>query len=293
MNQLANFASALWQGLNYPLINLGKSSITLWGILLNITLIVVFLLVSARVKTWLIAGLSKKQGLNVSNWRAAITLGYYALLVVGLVVILQNTGIDLSLFTVLTGAIGIGVGFGMQSIFSNFIGGVVLLLEKPLNLGDRIEVGEVSGNVQSISVRATTIVTNDNVSVIVPNSDFISKQLINWSHSGSSVRTSISIGVSYNSDPELVKKLLLEVAAQEPGVLKLPEPSVRLVEFGESSLNFSLLVWTDQYADRIGALKSLLNFSVLKAFRSENVIIPFPQREVRVLAEDSYRGKKL
>lgn len=283
MPEISNVISSLWSALNFPLITLGKTTISLWIILFNISMIVGFLVVSIKIRNWLLESLSKRKGFNVSNWRAAITLGYYVLLVVGLIGILQTTGLDLSIFTVLTGAIGIGVGFGLQTIFSNFISGIIILLEKPLKLGDRIEVGNVSGNVHNISVRATTIITNDNVAIIVPNSDFISKQVINWSHSGSTVRISISMSVAYDSDPELIEKLLLEVAANEPGVLKNPIPTVRLTEFGENGLIFNLLVWTSEYSDKMGALKSLLNFSVLKTFKASGVRIPFPQREVRII----------
>lgn len=283
MGDLSEFGSAFWVFLNFPLIKIGTASITLWTILLNVLLVILFVLVSSRVKNWILNTLSKRRGINISNWRAVVTLSYYAILLIGLIGILQTTGLDLSLFTVLTGAIGIGVGFGMQSIFSNFISGIIILLEKPLKLGDRIEVGEVSGNVHSISVRATTIITNDNVSIIIPNSDFITKQVTNWSHSGSSVRISISVAVSYDSDPEIVEKLLLRVADNEPGVLKNPVPKVRLEEFGESGLKFSLLVWTSEYNDRKGALRSLLNFSVLKEFKAQRIQIPFPQRDIHIL----------
>lgn len=282
MDKFTDFFGPLWTVLNFPLIVLGKSSITPWVILLNLIVVLTFFNVSARLKSWILNSMAQRKGVNISNWRAAITLGYYAFLTIGLVGILQSTGLDLSLFTVLTGAIGIGVGFGMQTIFSNFISGVIILLEKPIKLGDRIEVGDVAGNVHSISVRATTVITNDNVAIIVPNSDFISKQVINWSHSGSDVRISISVNVSYDSDPEVVAHLLKEVASKEPGVLKSPAPVVRLAEFGESALRFSLLVWTQEFSDRTGALKSLLNFRVLKIFRENHIHMPFPQRDVHI-----------
>lgn len=282
MDTLNELAEKILFVFNYPFITLGKSSITLWVILFNILVVLAFFLVISKSKDFLIKSLSKRPGFDVSNWRAAITLGYYALMVAGLIAILQTTGLDLSVFTVLTGAIGIGVGIGMQGIFSNFISGVIILLEKPLKIGDRIEVGEVSGNVHSISVRATTVITNDNVSIIIPNSDFITKEVINWSHSGRRVRMNIPISVSYESDPQQVTDLLLLVASQEPAVLKSPAPKVHLAEFGENAIKFSLLVWTEEFIDRKGALKSLINYAVFKAFKENKIRMPFPQRDVHI-----------
>lgn len=293
MDELTEFATSAWIVLDYPLIKIGKSSITVWAILLNLILILSFIIISSKLKDWLLASVTKRRGVNTSNWRATITLSYYALICIGLVGILQTTGLDLSFFTVLTGAIGIGVGFGMQTIFSNFVSGIIILLEKPLKLGDRIEVGQVAGNVQNISVRATTIITNDNVSIIVPNSEFISKQVINWSHSGNRVRVTISVPVAYDSDPALVEQLLLQVADNEPGVLKAPVPKVQLTEFADSGLNFSLLVWTVDYSDRLGVLKSLLNFGVLKIFNENKIRIPFPQREVHIFNENPIKETNL
>lgn len=293
MDELTEFAASVWIVLDYPLIKIGKSSITVWAILLNLLLIMSFVIVTSKLKDWLLASVTKSRGVNTSNWRATITLSYYALIGIGLVGILQTTGLDLSFFTVLTGAIGIGVGFGMQTIFSNFVSGIIILLEKPLKLGDRIEVGTIAGNVQNISVRATTIVTNDNVSIIVPNSEFISKQVINWSHSGNRVRVTISVPVSYDSDPSVVEQLLLQVADNEPGVLKAPAPKVQLTDFAESGLKFSLLVWTQEYTDRLGVLKSLLNFGVLKVFNENKIRIPYPQREVHIFNETPTQETKL
>lgn len=285
MVELNDFIKIIFKYLDYPLIKLGNSSITLWVILFNLLLILFLILVSSKIKNHLLAAITKRQGVNASNWRASITLTYYAILIVGLIGILQTTGLDLSIFTVLTGAIGIGVGFGMQTIFSNFVSGIIILVEKPLKLGDRIEVGSVSGNVQNISVRATTIVTNDDVSIIVPNSDFISKQVINWSHSGNRIRLNITVPVPYDCDPDQIEKILLLVADNEPGVLKSPVPQVQLLEFADSALIFSLQVWTFEFTDRLGVLKSRLNFGVLRSFNDNKIRIPYPQREIHIFNE--------
>lgn len=285
MAELNNFLKSILKYLDYPLIKLGSSSITLWVIFFNLLLILVFIYASSKIKNRLLDVITKRKGINTSNWRASITLTYYAILIVGLIGILQTTGLDLSIFTVLTGAIGIGVGFGMQTIFSNFVSGIIILVEKPLKLGDRIEVGSVSGNVQNISVRATTIVTNDDVSIIVPNSDFISKQVINWSHSGNRIRLNITVPAPYDCDPDQIEKILLLVADNEPGVLKSPIPQVQLLEFADSALIFSLQVWTFEFTDRLGVLKSRLNFGVLRSFNEHKIRIPYPQREIHVFNE--------
>lgn len=285
MAEFNDIIKTIFKYLDYPLIKLGSSSITLWVILFNLILILVFIYASSKIKNHLLGVITKRNGVNTSNWRASITLTYYAILIVGLVGILQTTGLDLSIFTVLTGAIGIGVGFGMQTIFSNFVSGIIILVEKPLKLGDRIEVGSVSGNVQNISVRATTIVTNDDVSIIVPNSDFISKQVINWSHSGNRIRLHITVPVPYDCDPDQIEKILLLVADNEPGVLRSPEPRVQLLEFADSALIFSLQVWTFEFTDRLGVLKSRLNFGVLRSFNEHKIRIPYPQREIHVFNE--------
>jgi len=149
--------------------------------------------------------------------------------------------------TFLAGALGVGVGFGLQNITSNLISGIILLFERPIKIGDRIEVGGVHGDVVRISPRATTIVTNDNIAVIVPNSDFITGRITNWSYTDRDVRFHIPVGVSYRSGPEEVRRLLLAVAGAYPGVLKQPEPDAHFQEFGDSSLNFVLLVWTSDY----------------------------------------------
>src|SRR5690606_1850658 len=145
------------------------------------------------------------------------TMVKYLLIFAGIFSILQTNGIDLSAFGVLAGAIGVGIGFGLQNITNNFISGLVILLEQPIKIGDRIEVGEVTGNVIRISGRSTTILTNDNISIIVPNSQFIDNPVINWSLSERRIRFNFPVGVSYKETPEKIKRILIEVADANPG----------------------------------------------------------------------------
>ncbi|MDH4186160.1 MAG: mechanosensitive ion channel [Nitrospira sp.] len=155
-------------------------------------------------------------------------------------------------------------------------------LERLIKVGDRIEVGDVHGDVVNISPRATTIVTNDNIAIIVPNADFISSKVVNWSYTNRDVRFNFPVGVSYRSDPEQVHRVLLEVARAHPGVLNDPAPTVLFHEFGDSSLSFILRVWTRDYATIPGVLRSNLNFAINRAFKEQGIEIPFPQRDLHI-----------
>jgi small-conductance mechanosensitive channel len=183
---------------------------------------------------------------------------------------------------VIAGALGVGIGFGLQNIVSNFVSGLILLTERPIQIGARVDVGGTMGDVIRIGARSTTIVTNDNITIIVPNSEFITGRVINWSIGDPKVRFRIPIGVSYGSDPRVVERLLIEVAEANPHVLKNPEPTVRFVECADSSLNFELRVWSVDMVTRPGALRSELNFAIWDKFKQHGIEIPFPQRDLHL-----------
>jgi len=211
------------------------------------------------------------------------TIIRYGILLIGLVIVVQTIGIDLDAITILLGALGVGIGFGLQNITNNLVSGIIILFERPIKVGDWIQVGDVFGNVVRISMRSTVVVTNDNISVIVPNSEFISSRVINWSYTDRNVRFSIPVGVAYKEDPENVKRLLLEVAESEDGVLKDPPPYVLLDGFGDNTINFNLSVWTNKYITTPGILKSKLYYEIFKKFKGNNISIPFPQRDLHIL----------
>ena len=208
----------------------------------------------------------------------------YGVWVMGLLIALELLGIDLTALTVVAGALGVGIGFGLQSVVSNFVSGLVLLLEQPIRINDRVTIENVEGNVVDIHFRSTTIVTNDNISIIVPNSQFINQTVINWSHGDPTIRIHVPIGVAYGSDVELVTRTLSEVATADVGILKQPAPEVRFTEFGDSSLNFELLVWSDDPPRHL-QLKSRLNYAIDAAFRRHDIQIPFPQRDLHVKSD--------
>ncbi|MEJ2009535.1 MAG: mechanosensitive ion channel, partial [Acidobacteriota bacterium] len=212
---------------------------------------------------------------------AVASLTQYGLWVVGLLVALKVLNINLTAIAVVAGALGIGIGFGLQNIVANFVCGLVLLVERPIRVHDRITMEALEGNVRAVNLRSTIIVTNDNISVIVPNSEFINGKVINWSIGDPKVRIHVPVGVAYGSNLETVTRALLGVAAQTEGVLKRPTPEVRFLEFGNSSLNMELLVWTVEPAKHF-LLQSRLNFAIDAAFRRDGVEVPFPQRDVHV-----------
>lgn len=260
------------------LFTIGDSRITLIRLFLSLSLVVLVFIFSRWIRRILSQKILTKTKLDLGMRESISTITQYIVLVLGLVIALQSIGIDLTALHVLAGALGVGIGFGLQTIANNFISGLIIMFQRPIKLGDRIQVDDVSGKVVQIGSRGTTVLTNDNIAIIVPNSDFMTKNVINWSYGDEKVRFRIPIGVSYDSDIDLVDKVLLQIADEHPGVMKQPAPKVCFRSFGDSSLNFELWVWTEEYVQRKGYFVSTINYSILKGFRENNIEIPFPQR---------------
>jgi small-conductance mechanosensitive channel len=282
MEELLRILHQLKQVLNFPLFHFGENEFTAWGILLFFVLLLLLIWTSSRIKKWLIERLLSRTHLDVGGRHAIGTIASYALLVIGFVIILQTAGLDLSAFTILVGSLSIGIGLGLQTITNNFVSGLIILLERPVKLGDRVEFGNLNGDIVRISARATTILTNNNVAVIVPNSELITSPVINWSYPNRRVRFHVPVGVAYGSDPGQVKKILLDTANKHAGVLKEPSADVLLDQFGENSIDFMLRVWTLEYSDKPNVLKSDLYFSIIEQFKENGIEIPFPQRDLHI-----------
>ncbi|GAA4858882.1 mechanosensitive ion channel family protein [Luteimonas vadosa] len=250
----------------------------------------------ALLLTWGISVLArraiKRYGGNnkKANQAALYTVSrivHYSLLVVGLLIALSLLGFPASKFAVFAGAIGVGLGFGLQAIFSNFISGLILLFDKSLKVGDFVELESgVHGEVRDIKIRATTIVTNDNIDILVPNSEFVTGRVVNWTHRDISRRLRVPFGVAYGSDKELVKRAGLEAACEVPFTLSKEgprKPQVWLSEFGDSSLNFELVVWlTPDATKRPSAVTAAYNWAIHSALQKYDIEIPFPQQDVHV-----------
>lgn len=265
-----------------PYFRLGHLPITL-GFLIKAFVFVVALTIFSRwIQRFLQREILVRTPWDAGQQYAVSRVIGYLVFVFGLVVGLQSLGLDLSSLVVLGGALGVGAGFGLQPIVSNFVSGLVLLVERPVRLGDRVEVSNTYGDVMRIGGRSTWIRTNDNEIIIIPNSEFVTERVTNWTANDRSVRFSVPVGVSYGSDPEEVRKLLLGIAEKHPDVLAEPAPEVVFDELGDSSLNFLLRVFTVNQVQTPSRLKSDLYFSIFKTFGEHGVEIPFPQRDLHL-----------
>ena len=210
---------------------------------------------------------------------AITTFSRYIILVAGFLAAVSVLGFSLDKITIVLGALGVGIGFGLQNITNNFVSGIILLFERPIRVGDKIQFDDLIGIVSSIGIRASKITTFEGSDVIVPNADFISSRVINWTFSDEKRRVIVPFGVSYNTDPEQVLELLLRVAKDHPEIIDSPEPEALFQNFGESSLDFELRAWTESDRGWI-AVKSDLAVIIHKALKEAKIEIPFPQRDV-------------
>ncbi|AHM58613.1 small-conductance mechanosensitive channel [Flammeovirgaceae bacterium 311] len=268
--------------LSTPFGHIGSSEISITFLLYLILSIILVMVVAKKAKQILINRILSKTRMDMGVTQSIGTIVRYVIIVLGLIIIFQSAGLDLGALSVLAGAVGVGIGFGLQNIFNNFVSGLIILFERPIKVGDRVQVDDISGDVVRIAARATTVITNDNISIIIPNSEFVSNRVINWSHNDRMVRFRIPVGVAYKEDPEKIRSLLLEVAAKNENVLKSPAADVLFTEFGDSSLNFELWVWTIKHINRPTVLKSQLYYAIFKKFKEHNIEIPFPQTDLHL-----------
>lgn len=256
--------------------------LSLLQIFLLVVLLVAVFWFSSRTKRFLFNRLLADSGLDRSLQYAIAQIVSNVVLVVGIVIVLENTGIHLAALAVFAGAVGVGVGFGLQNITSNFISGLVILAERPITIGDRVEVAGIVGRVQQIRARSTVIVTNDNIAMIVPNSKFIDSPVTNWHYGDPRVRFRIPVGVAYGSDTGKVRDALLAAGRENANTLKEPAPSVFLEKFGDNSIDFQLVVWSSEMSARPSRYRSDLNFAIEEKFREAGIEIAFPQRDLHI-----------
>jgi small-conductance mechanosensitive channel len=257
-------------------------TLSLVQLFLLIGLLIVVFWISSRTKRFLFTRFLANSGLDRSLQYAISQIVANVVLVIGVFIVLENTGIHLGALTVFAGAVGVGVGFGLQNIASNFISGLVILAERPITIGDRVEVAGIAGQVQQIRARSTVIMTNDNITMIVPNTKFIDSPVTNWTYGDPRVRFRIPVGVAYGSDVNKVCEALLAAGGENRNTLKTPAPSVFLEKFGENSIDFELVVWSSEMSARPRRYRSDLNFAIEKNLREAGIEIAFPQRDLHI-----------
>ncbi len=214
----------------------------------------------------------------------------YFVWIAGVLIGLPTVGIELSSLVIVLSTVGIGLGLGLQKIAENFVSGMILMFERPIRIGDRVIIDDITGTVVEIWSRITLVRTNDNVTILVPNAKIISDAVINLTHNDRQVRFRFPVGVDYGSDPRTVEACLLKVAEEHPSILANPPPEVIFDKFGDSSLDFILVAYTEDMVALPDRLRSQINFAICEAFAREDIHIPFPQRDLHVRSVDPSVG---
>jgi small-conductance mechanosensitive channel len=266
--------------LSYPLVHLSSGPLTLAALLTALLVLVCSRLV-ARLSARQVNAVLQRRDVDDGARFAIAKIVRYVVTLLGFLVAITSVGIRLDAVLAASTVLLVGVGFGLQNIAQNFISGLILLFERPVARGDFVQLGSATGTVVDIGMRATRVVTRDEVTIIVPNSELITAQVINHSVPTRNLRIKVTVGVAYGSDTARVRDELLRVALADDSLLRAPAAEVRFEDFGESMLAFALLVWiSDPREDRRTA--SRLRFAIDAAFRAANIEIPFPQRELHL-----------
>ncbi|MCW9066653.1 MAG: mechanosensitive ion channel [Ignavibacteriaceae bacterium] len=263
---------------------IGSFSITLGNIIIFIISIWLAIIIARFVRFILEGDVLPRLNLPRGVPGAVSIMTSYLIIGFGIIVAIMGAGIDLNSFALLAGALGVGIGFGLQNIVNNFISGLILIFERPIQIGDAVQVEELSGRVTHIGIRSSTIKTWDGAEVIVPNGNLISNKLINWTLSDQRRRIDIKVGVAYGTDISLAMETLLECAKKNEKILIAPVPYVLFNDFGESSLDFELRCWTSDFASWV-EIRSDIRVAIDEAFEKEEIVIPYPQRDLHIITD--------
>lgn len=272
---------AIIGGFLEPNLRLGQNEFSILSLLILFALLLGVVVVAGIFTNFLQSRVLRLAGLDRGSREAISVLIKYGLIFIGVVVLLQIWGLDLSSLALIASALGVGIGLGLQNIAKDFGSGLILVFERPIQVGDFVSFGDFQGTVERIGARSTEIKTLDQISIIVPNSRFLEQEVINWSHRNPVSRIRLPVGVAYSSDPKQVKEVLTEVSYHHPEVLSKPPPLVFFKGFGDSSLDFELLVWIADPPKQL-IIMSDLYFAIEAALRQHNIEIPFPQRDLHL-----------
>lgn len=279
--EISEFLTKLREFLNLQLFTLQDDPVTIMSLIIFLFVISIFMALGAFTRKILRSRVLKRFEIDPGLQYTLSRVAQYIIVVFGLLISFQFVGIDLSSLAVVFGLLSVGIGFGLQNVTSNFISGLIIMFERPISVGDRVEVNGIEGDITEINIRSTKIRTLNNFSIIVPNSQFVENNVINFSHGNPSFRLDIEVGVSYSSDLDTVLKALDEIAKEHPKVMRNPKHQVHLTEFGDSAWNMQLRMWVTDVKDKY-ILRNEINQAIVRKFNDLDIEIPFPQQDLHL-----------
>lgn len=279
--EISELLESLREFLNLRLFTLQDDPVTIMSLAIFLIFLSLFLFLGFFTRKMLLSKVLDRFEIEAGLQYTLARVSQYIIVVIGFLISFQFVGIDLSSLAVIFGLLSVGIGFGLQNVTSNFISGLIIMFERPIIVGDRVEVDGIEGDITEISIRSTKIRTINNISIIVPNSKFVENNVINYSHGDPSFRLDINVGVSYSSNLNTVLQALTEVAEEQQKVMKHPKHQVHLTEFGDSAWNMQLRVWITNVKDRY-VLRNELNQAIVRKFNDFSIEIPFPQRDLHL-----------
>ena len=279
---LLGLLAILRRVMSIPVLTLGGAVITLWTIVSAVVILLAFFFASRLLRAYMDYRIYPRLGIDQGLGYVLNTLFNYLFLGIGFLISLRIVGIDLRFLLVFAGAVGIGVGLGLQSLAANIISGFSIIFGGKIRKGDWIEVSGTLGEVTDIFLGSAKIRTRDNIEYLIPNADLVTSTIVNYSLSSAFIRIDLLVGASYDADPQAVEKILLEVASKEPLVSDYRAPAVRFVEYGDNSINFELLFWIDVRHTARRKVRSALYFAIFEELKAAGIEIPFPQRDLHI-----------
>ncbi|WPJ96563.1 mechanosensitive ion channel [Coraliomargarita algicola] len=286
----AIYAMAQLDGLSENLqdfhIEMGTLSVSAWGIVTGLIAFGITMWISLGLTRLLETRIQTVPRLSASLRVLIVKMIRILFIFIATMIALSSMGVNLSSLTVLGGAVGLGLGFGLQKVVSNFVSGIILLLDNSIKPGDVIEIEGTYGWINNLRARYASVITRDGTEHLIPNEDLITQRVINWSFTDELVRMRVPVGVSYNADPHECIALMLEAAKGHERVLEDPKPVCLLKEFGDSSLNLELRFWLSDPANGVGSVKSQVLLKIWDLFKENNIEIPFPQRDLHIRSSD-------
>ena len=280
LREILNAANKIW---HLELYNSGDNKVMLNQVCVALMLIFIGVLISKKVSKVVGVRLERLKAINPDTAHVLQRILYYFMVTVLILAVLPIVGVPITIFTVLGGAFAIGIGFGAQNLFNNLISGLIIMMEKPVRIGDIIELGDAQGRVEEVGNRCIRIRRTDGVDVLVPNSFFLEQPVVNWTLSDRVIKGLVSVGIAYGSDTELARDILLKAAVEDERIHKSPEPYVLFEAFGDNALNFELWFWTNVNRPMdLKKIQSDLRFKIDKLCREKEVSIAFPQRDIHL-----------